>query len=304
MERCISRKSSTTNRCSQKNNKGPECFLYRNSKTNRCTKRCESVWNKQTGRCVLRNGSVGKHLKGRLKQCSAKRDQKTGRCKLSGKSRQQASGKGRKRSSRRSRKRPNKASEKRGTRRMKRAVKTRPLTCIPTKFEGIVHECECQKRWRQLTKLGSGKYGAAYHACSVENSKDCDYVVKVQPNNNIAKREFDAYMRLNGKTRVVPKLHAAWVCGGKMYLVLDRMKPCKVTKAAVKLALASLLRLGWLHVDVHSGNVMCNKRGKVCLIDLGWAVHEDDEPFNGHPTGAKTFDRLRAIQEHNVSNLN
>ena len=119
-------------------------------------------------------------------------------------------------------------------------------------------------------------HGSAYHACSVKNSKDCEYVVKVQSNNATAKRELDAYMRLRGSS-VVPKMHAAWLCRGRMYIVLDRMFECKVSKKELKDVLNRFLRLGWLHVDVHPGNVMCNKKGNICLIDLGWAVHKDDQ---------------------------
>ena len=62
-----------------------------------------------------------------------------------------------------------------------------------------------------------------------------------------------------------------------MYIVLDRMFECKVSLKELKDVLNRFLRLGWLHVDVHPGNVMCNKKGNICLIDLGWAVHKDDQ---------------------------
>ena len=65
----------------------------------------------------------------------------------------------------------------------------------------------------------------------MSNLKDCEYVVKVQPNNATAKREFDAYMRLSGSS-VVPKMHAAWLCRGRMYIVLDRMFECEVSLRA------------------------------------------------------------------------
>ena len=129
---------------------------------------------------------------------------------------------------------------------------------------GLIEECECQKRWRKMTRIGSGAYGSAYHACTVSNSKDCEYVVKVQSNNATAKRELDAYMRLSGKS-VVPKMHAAWLCRGRMYIVLDRMFECKVSKKELKDVLNRFLRLGWLHVDVHPGNVMCNQKGNIAL---------------------------------------
>eukprot|EP00966_Prymnesium_polylepis_P142887 3299068-Prymnesium_polylepis.1 len=72
---------------------------------------------------------------------------------------------------------------------------------------GLIKDCKCQKRWRKMTRIGSGAYGSAYHACSVSNSKDCEYVVKVQSNNATAKRELNAYMRLSGNSVVPRALH-------------------------------------------------------------------------------------------------
>ena len=57
-------------------------------------------------------------------------------------------------------------------------------------------------------------------------------MIKIQPHNAIAKREFDAYMRLKRST-VVPKLHGAWVCN-KLYLVLERMWSCNLGVPALK----------------------------------------------------------------------
>ena len=171
--------------------------------------------------------------------------------------------------------------------------------CIPDKFESVVRECECHRRWKKLTRLGSGANGSAYHACSIANSDDCEYVVKIQPNNALAKRELDAYMRLKRST-VVPKLHAAWLCRRKMYLVLERMYPCSVDMAALDRLLARFERAGWLHVDVHTGNVMCDRRGNLRLIDLGWAVHREDEPYKGHPTKLRWFKELKRLQESNL----
>ena len=51
---------------------------------------------------------------------------------------------------------------------------------------------------------------------------------------------------------------------------------------------------------MHPGNVMCNKKGNICLIDLGWAVHKDDQPYKGHPTGERSFKVLKEIQDQSV----
>ena len=54
---------------------------------------------------------------------------------------------------------------------------------------------------------------------------------------------------------------------------------------------------------MHPGNVMCNKKGKICLIDLGWAVHKDDQPYKGHPIGERSFKVLKEIQDENVEDF-
>lgn len=149
--------------------------------------------------------------------------------------------------------------------------------------------------------IGSGANGSVYRACRInDKSEECQYVVKVQPHNYQAKQEVKAYTALAGK-RIAPKLHAAWVCKGKLYLVLDMVDICTLSKKKVDTALKRLYRLGWLHVDTHEGNVMCDARGNTVLIDFGWAVHKDDmSAIENHPTRAGTFERLKAIQARNV----
>lgn len=165
-----------------------------------------------------------------------------------------------------------------------------------------MRNCQCHKKWGKKIRMGSGANGSTYLACRLNNSKDCEYVVKVQPNNQQAKAELDAYLDLE-KDRLTPKLHAAWICGGKMYIVLDKVFDCKFSKKAVKAKLDTLYNLGWLHVDVHEGNIMCDKKKNVLLIDFGWAVHKDDQPYKRHPTGLKTFEALKEVQDINVHHL-
>ena len=144
--------------------------------------RCDSVLNISSGRCVLRNGRVGKSLRGRLRSCRSCLNVRTNRC---------VSGIAGKRSvCKRSVRGVGKRSVHKGVvRSVNKDGRIKALTCIPNEMYGLIKECECQKRWRKMTRIGSGAYGSAYHACSVSNSKDCEYVVKVQSNNATAKRE-------------------------------------------------------------------------------------------------------------------
>ena len=158
MQRCVTRKNSKTKRCSLDKKRGTPCFLFRDPKTKRCTKRCDSVINKRTNRCVLRKGRVGKSLRGKLTKCRSFRNQQTGRC-ITKRKRMSRQQKKSKRGSSRSHKRGSrkrKSNHTRGSSRKRRSGrssgrKIKPLMCIPRKFEGIVEECECIKRWKKQT---------------------------------------------------------------------------------------------------------------------------------------------------------
>lgn len=127
--------------------------------------------------------------------------------------------------------------------------------------------------------------------------------MKVQPNNATAKRELNAYLRLKGKTRVVPKLYATWVCGGTLFLILEQAFACKASRTSIKKAYDELFSLGWLHVDAHPDNIMCRGDGSVCIVDFGWAVNKDDEPFFRHPSGETSFKGMLCIQNENLRDL-
>ena len=240
----------------------------RHKKTQR-KRKCKSRINTKTKRCVFMSGKVGSKLRGRPICCKKK-------------------------------KAPKKASKKPTNKKPTKKITT--LTCIPEKFTEIVRNCQCHKKWGKKIPMGSGANGSTYLACKLNISKDCEYVIKVQPNNQQAKAELDAYLHLKGK-KLIPKLHAAWVCAGKLYLVLDKVTHCRFSKNDVKAILDKLYKLGWLHVDVHEGNVMCDDKDNVVMIDFGWAVHKDDQPYKRHPTGLKTFEELKELQEMNLDEL-
>ena len=263
-----------------------------------CRSRCTMRKNPATGRCVLRSGKIGSRLRGRAIVCRSICNRETGRCR-------QLTPHPAQRQQRQHSKPTSKAKSRRN--RPTKAKVVSLLDCMPQKLEkfvNVVHNCECHKKWKRKLRMGSGANGAAYHACNLRNTDDCDYVLKVQPFNLLAKAELDAYIRLKS-TKLTPTLHAAWLCNKKMYLVLDRLLPCptRPTRKAVLTILQSLEKKGWVHVDTHPGNVMCTAAGKVVLIDFGWAVHASDAPYPNHPAcdvRNKSFAWLREIQRRNV----
>lgn len=144
------------------------------------------------------------------------------------------------------------------------------IICLPKSLEGLANKCACNERWLKRERIGSGEYGKAYRACRANN---CDYVVKVQPDDKYARAEVKAYLKLRGK-RITPKFYAAWRCRGKMYIVIERLYKCKnmsedeILAKAEKLA-QRMKKYGCTHGDVHFGNVLCGESGVLLLFDFG-----------------------------------
>ena len=97
---------------------------------------CDTVLNISSGRCVLRNGRVGKSLRGRLRCCKSCLNVCTNRCVNA-----------------------SVCSKGKGSKSRSRSVGA--LTSIPNEIYGLVRECKCQKQWVKMTRIGSGAYGSA-----------------------------------------------------------------------------------------------------------------------------------------------
>lgn len=253
---------------------------------------CETRRNPWSNRCVLMNGSIGKHIIGRPVRCDTVINTNTSRCVL------------RKNFKKQTPKKSKKTTEKKKS--MKKKVLRKETQnkinaiCLPKKFENLAQRCACNKKWiyRVSKNLGSGAHGKVYGAC---RSGDCEYAVKVQKYDKYAKAEIQAYLSLVG-THLTPKLYAAWICKGKAYIVLEKLVKCsKISLARLQTLLKKLEDQGWLHVDVHSGNIMCTTKRRMVLIDFGWAVKKGEFPFANHPN--RTYEILKRIQIANVNRL-
>jgi predicted Ser/Thr protein kinase len=158
---------------------------------------------------------------------------------------------------------------------------------LPTKFKKIAEDCAQNNVWKQKKILGQGKYGSVYEACRVGN---CDYVLKTQKDDQDFRIEVKALEDLQ-RTKIVPKLYAAWTCNGRGYLVIEKLNKCRLSGEelyeGVKSALTKIREAGWLHVDTHYGNIMCAKGKKVVIVDFGWAVKRgpggDNQMYPDHP---------------------
>ena len=168
--------------------------------------------------------------------------------------------------------------------------------CLPRKFEELAEMCACNQRWLKMTKLGSGAFGKVHRACRLEGGGQ--YVVKVQPDDNNSRAEVQAYLAL-AKLRITPKMHAAWSCKGKLYIVLERLVECtrspEQTLKRVEVLLDRMEQNGWLHGDVHSGNVMCTHSNRVVLLDFGLSVQRGKAPYKHRP--GRTYAQIKREQQ-------
>lgn len=167
---------------------------------------------------------------------------------------------------------------------------------IPPIFKGIAEDCTQDEEWHRDVKLGTGAFGTTYVACRAGN---CDYAMKIQRNGV----EFDAEVRALSElqsTGLVPKLYAAWTCRrAAAYIVMEKLAPCgfKWNYAGalfhwgndgsaisgvpmeafrqIEAGLAKAKAAGWLHLDLHDGNIMCGPDNKILFIDWGLGQKED-----------------------------
>lgn len=184
---------------------------------------------------------------------------------------------------------------------------------IPTSFLHIVEDCSKNNIWKKTDQLGFGTAGSIYIACKAIN--DCEYAIKIQKQNKEYYTEIDALLSLQ-HTNAVPKVFAAWTCEDFGYFVMEKLYPCTHNDNFMWKEVGKKLNIiqdaGYLHLDIHKGNVMCNKDGQVVLIDFGYAVKRTEQgnkqeyPDNivSQSYGISlTWEYLKLIEE-NMYNIN
>lgn len=147
---------------------------------------------------------------------------------------------------------------------------------VPGYFDGNIRK-ECDKRWLKKHKIGEGGYGKVYVACWYD---DCEYVIKVQAEDPEFYNEVK-YLDFFKKYKFTPDIYDAWVCDGKGYIVMEKLT--KTTSKLSKLQKYTKLKqiLKYLHekniafFDLHPGNVMY-KEGDIRFIDWGLAYEFDN----------------------------
>ena len=177
--------------------------------------------------------------------------------------------------------------------------------------EGETNDGCMQKEWTKKEEMGSGGSGNVWRVCKAGKArKKCVYALKKQYADSYYDIEVQALNELQ-KSGVVPKIHASWTCNGHGYIVMDMLYKCKKMHSflQVQAALNKASKLGWLQIDVHSGNLMCDRRGKIKLVDWGWGVKHDREKKVYTASDCMlckqfkqsfTYNDLKILQQYNV----
>jgi uncharacterized protein (DUF1810 family)/predicted GNAT family N-acyltransferase len=178
---------------------------------------------------------------------------------------------------------------------------------IPTGFRDIVEDCTQNEKiwkWEEKDHIGTGGSGSAYITCKGE---DCEYVVKVQQENEKFYTEIEALLSLKD-TNAVPKIFAAWTCKKIGYFVMEKLYPCTHNDNFMWKEVGKKLDIikdqGYLHFDISRLNVMCKKNGEVVLIDFGLAIKRtkegDNEGYKTDHAALLTWEELSILQEHSL----
>ena len=140
--------------------------------------------------------------------------------------------------------------------------------------------------------IGRGAYGTVNILCFNNN---CNYVLKIQQNNEFFRDEVHALFELQ-HTNCVPKIFDAWTCGDTGYLVIELLSTeinLNFESFATQLykCVNTLHNNGWSHNDLKENNLLFNIRtGKLIISDLGNAVKKTDDP-------TKIYDKLNIHSE-------
>jgi hypothetical protein len=129
--------------------------------------------------------------------------------------------------------------------------------------------------------IGEGAYGSTYVGCK---GIDCNYVIKLQKNDNHFRQEVNALYALNG-WEYTPIIYDAWTCDDVGFIVIERLRSVRdCTYGSIKAMQIDLQNIvdrlhekGIIHNDLHLGNLLC-KNGHLALIDFGLSLFLDDKP--------------------------
>jgi serine/threonine protein kinase len=149
--------------------------------------------------------------------------------------------------------------------------------------EGIFEACALirQNVYQKGVKIAEGPYGSVYTvvdtrmaSMDLKPNLPPKLVLKVHDDVSNFDVEVDCMKALQGSRHFMPKMYDYFVCDDKGYIVMEMLKPCsnKISRTDAFPILQEMHEKGWLHMNNHSSNFMCDKYGNVKLIDYSMSI--------------------------------
>ena len=230
--------------------------------------RCDTseVLNPATHRCVKKDGVIGRKIIKRTP--SPKRKSASPKRKSASPKRKCPSGKYLNSKTGRCRQIPNEFDIKNN-----KKISKRIIAGAPSHISKILEKCSIGNAWPQKKKIGAGAVGSTYQTCKGDN---CEYVLKIQKDDYEFRNEVKMLRGLKN-FKHAPTLFAAWVCRGKGYIVEEKLNDLSGSRAIKYDKLIKAIKLlnsrGYAFPDCHRGNVMERSNGTLVFIDFGWATY-------------------------------
>lgn len=160
----------------------------------------------------------------------------------------------------------------------------------PNRLE-VVEACDRVKRaypeYQIKNPIEGGAYGATFILCQtiLGSGKVCDMVMKTQKISPAFYNEVEIMYELQGDLRFC-QIIDSFTCEGEGIILMERLEKCdwNLERRSVLKLLEGLYSRGFLHMDNHSGNVMCRRSSdafgrrvlRPVLIDFGIALSLED----------------------------
>jgi RIO-like serine/threonine protein kinase len=130
---------------------------------------------------------------------------------------------------------------------------------------------DCKSEWEVRNIIGRGSEGVTYLACC---KTDCTHVMKIE---EVGDKDFEKEIKLSilfGEEKIGPKIISAYTGKGKGITIMEKLtitlheiakrwnsihlgtKAFHILREKYLHLVGSLHNLGYLHEDLHSGNVM------------------------------------------------
>lgn len=184
----------------------------------------------------------------------------------------------------------------------------------------------CMSQYKNISKLGAGAYGTAYLGTKNNNN----YVIKAidvyndenKNNLNDIKTEIETLKQMS-KLGISPKYHTHYFCkkvkGSQVYtvfIVMDYMdtgtlsnylqeNPKGLTadlKKQIKDKLAIMHKNGYIHDDLHEGNILLNRENsklKLYIADFGLSKSLESQIDKVR----NEFDQMKSYDKNNIQYL-